>query len=694
MDPKTKAAKLISFLKENGLTQKKVSGKTGYKEAYVSKLKKGRIQELTTYEAFIQDILAAYPGIEWDETKGSFQFRADPAFPGQPAGPSLPVLNWHPKCPPFQELFEEVRQNKLKRFQILDTWITDLNDDREKLFWDGAKELDTLRILILHPDSPALLYRSAALSYTIDQARNHIFKNLESIFKFQKALKGRTQVEFRLYDDLPGLNILAHEKKIYYSGFLTTGYSQNSFFHEASNDGKLISECLNQHFKNIWERSSAEISREEFEALKKSKYAPKLYPNSSSAVFDKFKGRYAIYNLDEGPEIRFQVTCLDIDPDTRRCTLSYNARNSSQIVRTPVNVELLDERKLLISSKQDQFLIFMLASAGKNQDPELLQAIYLHADSRDFPRSGFCILERTDEEVIPLRLDSNAPEIAPRFKAFLTNPHPKALQIDRPAYSPNDLGVAPDTLSEFPFQGVFRVYSYGRKTDSLTKCIVLSKLQIFASGATRFEGFRPDFLAEGKAFTNESSLHIQLQNINSKRLGYFILTVEQTLPGPNIIFAGIFTGVSISENLPVSYRVILEYRQEGYEDLPTGRVSLFSEEFEALPEGIRQTLGGRIPNFITFSEGGGRLFSFERLKRAATQKLDYGRVFMESAAFKLLKPNPSPEDARDALRMAIRAINHGFTALAEFEALVSRAPHAGTVLQAPEYLRLRKMVLR
>jgi hypothetical protein len=148
----------------------------------------------------------------------------DAALPIAPEDPSVGLASISAHLD-YHRLADEMRS--AKRIEILNTWIPELNFFEPTLIQalaDGAH----VRVLMLHPDSPAAPMRSAGLRGSV-QARFHenrvrlgVRQCLDVFANIASALDddGRSRLRVALYDSLPSIAVYSVDERALVSVFL------------------------------------------------------------------------------------------------------------------------------------------------------------------------------------------------------------------------------------------------------------------------------------------------------------------------------------------------------------------------------------------------------------------------------------------------------------------------------------------
>lgn len=221
----------------------------------------------------------------------------------------------------------------------------------------------------------------------------------------------------------------------------------------------------------------------------------------------------------------------------------------------------------------------------------------------------------------------------------------------------------------FRYHGIYRVYSYGRKRATKQKSIIIGALRIYKSGYVEYRGPHPDASAFGVAFkVVENNLHIELRNKASSRQGYYLLHTIEVKPEAGRIYCGILAGLGFTNQMPLGKRVIFEYLPdvETIEEVNCKKINLFSEEIKQIPDTIRETLTGRIENFISFTRSNAGTINIEDLeKETKNRSINLQRVFLESALYKAQRAE-NGNDVAEVVRRLRKAVEHGYTDIPRF----------------------------
>lgn len=258
-----------------------------------------------------------------------------------------------------------------------------------------------------------------------------------------------------------------------------------------------------------------------------------------------------------------------------------------------------------------------------------------------------------------------------------------------------------------PYEGVYRVFSYGRiRNDDpegkRSKAILIGAMEITKYGYVRHRLDYEREYSHGEATIINTSLFITLHNLDSRsivdnkgRRGTFILKVSSKFPEPGRIYCGVFSGVSYGSANPLGSRIVLEClgKDKSYAEVNCGRIpfnNTHALKNEGIDPRIVRALTGRWMNFVNFIGGQEGIQRIPKLKVDTEKADEISQTFFQSALFYLMVK----KDLTNGVKELQRAFEHGKGSFKEIEeelATYGGQELLGQVIANENYIGLKSL---
>lgn len=112
-----------------------------------------------------------------------------------------------------------------------------------------------LRVLLLNPDSPLTEVRGRSIDYANYQ--NRIRGSLDSVRHYFKRFTPESNIEVRLYEDIPSILSVSTERSVWFGPLWNHGNIRDLPVCEVLRTEKnLLCEALDMNFENMWRRAT------------------------------------------------------------------------------------------------------------------------------------------------------------------------------------------------------------------------------------------------------------------------------------------------------------------------------------------------------------------------------------------------------------------------------------------------------
>ena len=146
----------------------------------------------------------------------------------------------------------------------------------------------------------------------------------------------------------------------------------------------------------------------------------------------RVSGYYNIYNLHNTKSGKFQISNLYISLDGNSYVIYTSKRHWHRYQRrNPIQVEIINKDKLLITYKEEDFRLIFYAYIGKENAPALIQAVFMYNNTDGQTIGSQCVLHRVesaDNFADPLREQSDIPLKNEGDNTVLTDEQQKAIK--------------------------------------------------------------------------------------------------------------------------------------------------------------------------------------------------------------------------------------------------------------------------
>ena len=566
-------------------------------------------------------------------------------------------------------------RNSTKRIRIIDTYLDDwivFRSDLKIAVENGCK----LELLLCDPRGSIAKFRIDGLR-SEKRAEEHCWEILKDIHAFIKRLENYQNVQIKLYDQLPGFNLYSCDRHLFIGWYWMDKAAHEGPVMEFSKSENVFQASIEEHFETLWEKAGP-LDLESIEIKAK---------DASSFSLDNYIGKWYLYcnygrakNLIQ--ELPLTATTgvakniLEINKDKQgrlTCILNTADNYISQhtgILKTTNNSSFficelenqLKTTKIILYVHKGQGLDDYLTGTFTNlygKEPILGSGVIFLKKVPDEENISTCLIRHLEVSEFP------AEDAIIRYLFFNINNRLEVIQDFDHVLS------MPRFKDPCPFSGVYKVLSYhkGRGNDEryISEGILYisefyeckhKRLRSFSSKIESSHG-RVEILPTGQ-------LVIYLKNDNKHRIGFFLVTTVNNEPEQNSVFTGIFNGLGYSGvNTAISNRVIMVYKEESYDYFQSEyprHYLLNSEDYHSLPEEITQNLTGRINNFIGFIRNN-PIFTLEHLRGEAEKEISMKEIFIDSTL-----QNLHNDYSENAAKMFLRAVQHGFCEIDEFNA--------------------------
>ena len=383
----------------------------------------------------------------------------------------VPIIEVKGQMPSLEELTKEIKAKKPEEVWLIDTWMPYLIDDRADRFFEWPRYIKKIKILILKPDAETVKVRARALDMTPESAQEIILSNLKKLLTKADESGYIGDLEVRIYEELPAIHaffIAGH--KIHFGTYLSTAYSQNTFFFAIQDDNNHVAIDLKKHFEEIWEHRSESISFEELveirQRIHEQEKESELY---LAELLGRLREQYVIFNLDEDESMirPFQISRLELNKAQRKVKLIYqNRREPNDEITSWGTIEVHGTSSLLFRFKSKNFFLEILAHILPEKHPEVIQSIYLHANRQGDPRSSIGLLVDPEENIETRGPSRDDKDVHGLIAEYLTYDKTNVLQFKKRISKFNELkidrGESYESLSEY--EGNWYIYYHERYT--------------------------------------------------------------------------------------------------------------------------------------------------------------------------------------------------------------------------------------
>lgn len=716
--------KALDALKEQGVTNAQVATYLGISTSGISRLQRGP-EESKHLEilSFLKKIEAEYGKkrqgyIHWDEEENDYQRFKDPKI-------SIRVT---PQIA-LGKIVDDVREKSRKTVRVIDTWLPSINHG------EGLRNLrgliyhtrERLQILLLNPKSEALRLRALGLKTDTRQAQKELVKDLAIILDEYEHAKGKTcELEIRLYDHIPALNAFLLDDTAYFGNYLIGDHSENHFFQHTEKN--FIVDQINQHFETIWEHPNTErVNTQKVEALEKwlenkGVEKPQLSffatiknwltgnPNGSEEhdILKRFaaSGPWALYYPEVYQRHLSNLQGHDyLNAIGKGIFTVFQDRGKFKARLETLEIAPLEGIVQVSKVNNVHYLNCMLGfSSGQNVQLNLLIRVSTRFPSNtEQSMSGLYNIVYVNQNLgcglLQLRKEGDeTPEIMDPIlpnKEFNNKLYPSLI------FKESSSLVWNRDHEAFSHAGVYEIFNYGlqRHEEVETKCIIHSMARVHPNRFVEFKGIFPHGIAYGKAQLILNNLYYELKNSSHEntrdRRGFFIVAVRAEEPRLNDAYGGVFAGLTSADHVPLGKRCVFRFIGNDEETLTAfsafegKRIRIFSPEYEKIPKAIRDTLTGRLSNFIGFF--GRRFFNLGRLADLRKHELPLAEILFESALFRA-KEAKEPHDIPEIVRLLRQAFHHGLRDVERVEEALRKTPLAKQILEYPEYIEFKKVM--
>jgi hypothetical protein len=557
--------------------------------------------------------------------------------------------------------------------RILDTWIPtfifqDIDNVAKVWLEDWAEKGVSFEILVLDPVGAALKMRVKAIKQDWLAFRQITVSRLETLLKS----RGRypKQIMLRFYDEAPSVNVFITPKQIYFGTYFSFAPSTNTSFQRIENDNSnTMAAHLNKHFETIWSRAET-LESSNFERIRKDIRAVEVIsqklrnshiqihlptdtiPNTLSQrlLFSKdFAGRNT--NLGGTVELNFEMDDTVGDSEKAHWIL----KGSDNMINGKVFIIHENYFRLQFATDQKELTLnFVIQSNIEENKP--IWAIYSAIHNKR-AYCGIAIARFYTDKTQPFTVSAVSDTMALHSRSFW---HPAFISES-----------ASEKSSIQPYKGLYYVHTYGRDNKNREDIIIVSNLlEIYESGYVEYCRRGTEVQATGHAFLCEGNIYVELFT-KDKRQSYFIFYAGSHTAKAGRFYTGVYSGLSQNHDNPIALRAVLEYKKENGENanLFPLRNKIYSKGYEALPEGIRIALTGRIDNFISFPRLNGAIFSDDNLRAEVLSHHEYDgfKDIYVKAAIVSIAYN---DDWRKGLKHLERAYRHGYSDFSAFERML------------------------
>lgn len=206
-----------------------------------------------------------------------------------------------------------------------------------------------------------------------------------------------------------------------------------------------------EHFERINNNTNSVLLTkelfDEFDAIQRNR-----------SKLDTFYYEYVLYNLDESPDMPYQIAIIKIDKKEQSAQLTYTNRETGTIETVNGSLMFLEvSNHIMFSFHKGGFVLDVLCYYVRTTD--FIQAVYLHTDTGGRPRTSFGIIEKQDltSPKTPSRDPSAMPSEIRNFlmHQFKDTPQIKSDFVDRTALN---VGLTKNYHLARKYEGTWYLY--------------------------------------------------------------------------------------------------------------------------------------------------------------------------------------------------------------------------------------------
>jgi hypothetical protein len=574
----------------------------------------------------------------------------------------------------FLETLEKCKEGD--EIAILDTYYdTLLHEDNVELRfanWIDNKNIK-LKILVLPPEGKAISLRyHDGMSVTYHEFADKCLKCLKLLLQLQ--IKYPNNVDVKVIDAMPGVNLYRLPNIAYYGVFLTTDISNNTTFTKVSPASHYAYAQMNEHFENLWAFQNAIPLDKKLLDKSQNVINQRKSENRIKGIWNIFlhdnRFPYTGNNEKFGYISRFRLTISEMKKNGKiPIELEYTFRGENDIIATnklPHNAlyERLDDANfyhfLFTDHKTFSFYLYVKDNSKITDPKPMLSASYTMIYEAEIT-GGRALLKRGNENPI-----SEAPLIGEQ-NTFDDDILRIFAAKGRNVYSTNDDWYQKRSKEKNlnHLEGTYEIFMYGRNSRKQgEKGIEHNVLKITKFGYVEYK-YPTGRRATGVAYLLGKNLYITLFDAEEdNRVFYFVLHVN---PKPerneNLIFLGVSLGLA-SQEYPTGRRIIAKWTAKKFDRIDSERIENHSEQYQQLPTEFRTLLSGRLNNIVGFLHEPTNLFNVHNLKKEVNHQkaIATSDLFKNAALYHLIQG-----DLKETLKNLTAATNHGFNNFGELE---------------------------
>ena len=565
-------------------------------------------------------------------------------------------------------------------------------DDENTLENWLVKQNKKVKLLLLRTDGKAMRLRTQTnLKKSGQDLANAIISSMRSLLQLQKEV-GPEKLEIRLMDEIPGLAAVIFDQRLFYGIHWANGHTEGGPTFEISNPKHFAFVRIKQHFSAIWdnEQRSEPLTQELLgrieHALTVVRAGLKYLQGTWNVQLHNLESVYSGSGPAPAMEVTGKVSCFTMEITKPEHSIYLNATLHLPNRERPITANLITERlgdrdyAHVRFSDFNRLSIHLSFQCKQDNYPDPLLGFFTMASGSD-NCAGSIVLQKVANSSPVSEGEQAIPSTISRILAFQDGSYLSAERI-RKEMDAFEGG--------FPFQGTYKVYSYGGRQGA-GKCIKVNWLQINAFGEALYtnQHYKP---ITGRATRIEPNLHIVFTTFTpQKRRNYLIISVKNALPEKGRFYSGVHLGVSWVDHMPNGKRVVLEYVPGSldFKKLSAEIIPLHSERYKKLPESLRRLLSGRVKNLLGFLRTKGNIFTLKELDDEWEGSIHLSEVFYDSAIRQFLENDPD-----NTIEMLFRAVNHGFNDLERFEKdAYALDPNRLAVIQkSGDYLKIKRII--
>lgn len=616
-------------------TQKTIALKIGVSNSYLSKAKFNQKYAVNLRRKLLA--LVNELGGEYNDQKKCFYDRAKNNYPlsNELSAESLIQAQFGVDS----DLFKS-QLSKTKTIRVLTTWAGETYSNLVRLLEEDpaiSKKVEKIEVLLLHPDSTAAHLRSKGLGHNPEKGFNSIIGDLQEFVNTPKEIKSK--LEIRLYNQLPSVKLIMMDDLIVVGFFLFKEIARRGHhivFNPRNNPEFALD--LIRHYRLLW-NTAERFEFEKAEGLLE-KWKHPSFKRYNKSRYSNFEGVFRLYypeqySQDENykeHKISTTIGCNIIEIsgfDDGLFSCKMKSHGSDNLYEGElINIKFNNPDYMILELRNSQLnrylnLVFYIKNAkNNNQYFGMFSVIYGNTSNLG---NGNAILIPMDESFDKLSAESIDSQI---LDSDSTNEHHNYLEPNSIAYlidKRRSLSLpimhAAELKEQDHISGVFKIYSCGSTSAEQKDFFMnIGIIEISSNGMVRFKNKKGGHEGVGQAFKTQSSLHIELVNSHSniQRFGHFIFQIGSNpalISEEGAIYTGISASTTWKDELPVSSRLIIECSTQGsYESLDPQKVHFATEEWQQIPEAIRDSFSSLENNFIGFFNRRGRIYNLNDLK--------------------------------------------------------------------------------